>query len=276
MFSIKKQKTEKIDYTEKKLKKQKYKKIERFFFWSLLLFLIFSFFARNNFKSVKNPSEELFFEPVKTELSDHEPIEISKDGFRFTLTPLYDYKMSALVVNRLNYNWFSLTRSDNVFPMDLCVTWGENIKNGSYRDKSVSFRQDFRFCLGSWGRDSDFIWAEVSNNHLVIDDDRILKKAMSIVEGDQIRLKGKLVNVKIENIDGKLGKYENQLSNWNSSVNIGDSGAGACEVIFVEELEIIKKANPIFFYGFQITSFILVIFIIWKIGIFFYEILRGK
>lgn len=276
MLPIKKQKEQESEDTKKRFNQQRNKKLERVFFWSLVLFVIFSFFARNNFKSVHSPNKELFNEPVRSELNDKSPIEFSQDGFAFTLTPLYGYELSALVVNRFDYGWFSLTRAENVFPIDLCVTWGDNVRKGSYLHRSVGFRQDSRFCFGNWNRDANFSWTEVSNNHLVIKDREIRKKAMSIVEGDQVRLKGKLVNVKAENVDGKLGKYENQLSNWNSSVKLGDSGAGACEVIFVEELEIIKKANPMFFYGFQIGLCILAIVIFWKIGIFFYELWRGK
>lgn len=265
-----------MNYRRIELDRQLRKRIERIFFWSLVLFLIFSFFARNNFKSVKSPSPELFSEPIRSELEDSSPIEFSREGFEFTLTPLYEYEMSALVVNRLDYRWFSLTRASEAFPMDLCVTWGQNVKNGSYRHRSVNFRQDFRFCFGNWSNEAKFRWAEVSNNHLIIKDENILRKAMTISEGDQIRLKGKLVNVKAENKDGNLGKYEAQISNWNSSVELGDSGAGACEVVLVEELEIIKKANPFFFYGFQFGSYLLIAFITWKIAGFFSEIIRKK
>lgn len=276
MLPIKGQKGKSIDYTENKFNRQRKKRVERIFFWSLVLFLVFSFFARHNFKSVSSPDSELFSEPVRSQLLDDKKIEFSQDGFAFTLTPLYEYEMSALVVNKLNYELFSLTRSDNIFPVDLCLTWGENVKSGAYRHKSIGFRQDARFCFGYWNSEANFSWAEVSNNHLVIRDKEIRKKAMSIVEGDQIRLKGKLVNVEAKNVDGELGKYENQISNWNSSVKLGDSGAGACEVIFVEELEIIKKGNPLFFYGFQVALWFFLVFVFWKITIFFYELWHNK
>jgi len=266
-----KTKTKKIDYIEKRRKARKIKKIERIFFWSLVVFVIFSFFARNNFKSVELPNPELFNEPVKSKLLSSEVIEFSQDGFRFTLTPLYEYEMSALVVNRFDYTWFSLTRANSAAPMDLCVTWGENVRTGAYRHPSVSFRQDFRFCFGNWELGSNFKWAEVSNNHLIIEDPEIRKRALSIVEGDQIRLKGKLVNMKAENEDGNPGKYEDQMRNWNSSIRLGDSGAGACEVIFVEELEIIEKGNVFYREGFKVSLGLLLLFIVWKVIEFFFK-----
>ncbi len=110
----------------------------------------------------------------------------------------------------------------------------------------MKFRQDMRFCFGNWDNSSGFKLSEVSNNHLVIENEALREKAFSINEGDQIRIKGKLVNVKVVNLDGKLEKYESKSLSRNSSVKLGDSGAGACEVIYVEELEVIKKSNTFF------------------------------
>lgn len=90
------------------------------------------FFARNNFKSVKSPEPEIFTPPVRSNLSDHTPITFSQNGFDFVVKPLYEYEMSALVLNRIDYTILSLTRTSEVFPVDLCLTWGENIKSGAY------------------------------------------------------------------------------------------------------------------------------------------------
>lgn len=263
--------------TKNKTKAQiskKGKKINSFIFFVLLGVLIITFFTRNNYKNVKNPDSQLFKEPIQEKVIDSMPIEFQKDGYEFILTPLYEYEISALVVNRFDYTRFSLQRTDSVFPLDLCVIWGDNVKNGVYKDKSLTFRQDARFCWGMWGRDLNFNWGEVSNNHLVIKDELLKKKAFSISEGDQVYIKGKLVNVEAENIDGNLGDYESQLSNWNSSVKRGDSGAGACEIIYVEELEILKKANPISFYAFKISFWLLIVFVFWRFLVFFYEMFR--
>lgn len=270
------QKQKNIDYKGVRFRSQKNKKIERIFFWSLVFFVIFSFFARNNFKSVKESDPELFNKPVKSKLVDDSLIEFSQNGFDYKVKPLYEYEMSALVVNRMNYTILSLSRTSSVFPVDLCVTWGKNVESGAYKHPSVRFRQDIRFCFGNWSNDSGFKWQEVSNNHLVIRDEKLRKKALSINEGDQIRVKGKLVNVRVQSSDGSLQKYERESSSWNSSVNLGDSGAGACEVIFVEELEIIKKSNSVFHYGFKVGIALLLSFVLWKVFSFFFEFSRDE
>lgn len=258
----------KINYVSGRIKLKKINRIKRSAFLFLIAFLIFSFFARNNFKSVKFINPELFNEPIKSELSSNKPIEFQREGFQFHLKPLYEYEMSALVMNRFDYTWFSLTRADSGVPMDLCVTWGDNLKSGVYRHPSLKVRQDFRFCFVWLDNGVDFNPKEFSNNHLIIRDEAIRKKAFSVNEGDQIRLKGKLVDLKAENIDGKFKRAEGGMRDWRSSTTLADDGAGACEVIFVEELEIIKKGNPFFAYGFKISLFLLIALILWKIGLF--------
>lgn len=270
------QKQKNIDYSEVKFKSQESKKIERIFFWSLVFFVVFSFFARNNFKSVKEPNPELFNKPVKTKLVDNSLIEFSQNGFDYEVKPLYEYEMSALVVNKMDYTILSLSRTSSVFPVDLCVTWGNNLKSGAYRHPSVGFHQNFRFCFGDWSDSSGFRWHEVSNNHLVIKDESLRKKALSINEGDQVRIRGKLVNVHVQSSDGSLQKYESESSSWNSSTKLGDSGAGACEVIYVEDIEIIKKGNSIFHYGFKIGAALLLSFVVWKVFGFFFELSRDE
>ena len=52
-----------------------------------------------------------------------------------------------------------------------------NVKNGIYREKSLHFRQDGRFCWADWSHQTNFNWGEASNNHLVIKDDLLRKKA---------------------------------------------------------------------------------------------------
>ena len=95
---------------------------------------------------------------------------------------------------------------------------------------------------------------QVSNNHLVIDSEKIEKKINQLSVGDQIKIKGKLVNVHAENL-GKPGKYDPKLFEWNSSTKREDTGGGACETIYIEDIEIIKKGNAISYYLNKISWF---------------------
>ena len=75
--------------------------------------------------------------------------------------------------------------------------------------------------------------AQLSNNHVLIDDEAIRNELMKSEPGDHIRLKGMLV------------EYSNPRSGFYRSTSTirDDTGNGACETIYVTDFAIIKKAN---------------------------------
>jgi len=72
------------------------------------------------------------------------------------------------------------------------------------------------------------------------------------------------VNVKATNI-GEAGKYDPEYFELNSSTGRGDSGAGACEILLVEDIEIIKKGNQIYHVLYRWGGYLLVLLIILNI-----------
>lgn len=224
-----------------------------------------TFFSRNNLRGVSEISPEVLRQPVQTETYNSQAIEFTKDGYAYNLTPLYDYEISGLVVGKMDYRIFSLSKLDSVFPFDLCLTWGSNVSGGLYRDRRVRFSQDCRWCWAYWEGGVTVDLNELSNSHLLVNRDDILKLLKSIVRGDQIRIKGKLVNV-IARPTGKTGQPD---VTWKSSVSRTDGGAGACEVVFVEEMEILKAANVVSRILFKISSYGLLLLIAWGVIGFF-------
>jgi hypothetical protein len=230
----------------------------------LILFLI-TFFSLDSYKSIKDIHPKILEVPVQQKITESKIIKFTKDGFSYTLTPLYEYDISGLVVSRLKYNsWYSLSRVDSVFPMDICLIWGDNVKKGFFRNKSLSFKQDFRFCLYSHSGDLTFNEEELGNNHLVIESDRLLRAVQKIKVGDQIRLKGKLVNVKAVAV-GNVRMYEPKTITWFTSTSRFDKGAGACEVLFLEDIEILKANNSASFVIFSISKYALILIFLLKI-----------
>ena len=75
---------------------------------------------------------------------------------------------------------------------------------------------------------------QLSNNHVLIDDELIKTKLMSSEPGDQIWLKG------------YLAEYSNPANGFHrsTSTNRTDTGNGACETIYVTDFELVKKSNP--------------------------------
>ena len=79
----------------------------------------------------------------------------------------------------------------------------------------------------------DGVARQCSNNHLIPADTRVKKAIKKIKKGDHIRITGYLVY-----IDGK--KSDGTTFFWNSSTTRDDDGDGACEVIYVTDVEWLK------------------------------------
>lgn len=243
--------------------------LKKYYFYFLLLLLAVTFFLRNNCRNVQEIAPEVLHEPVQSELNNTSLIRFSRNDYSYELTPVYAYEISGLIASKMDYQAFSIEKFDKVFPMDLCMIWGSNVANGVYKNREVIFSQDCRWCT-VWVRQAgiSFNYNEISNSHLLISDPVLEKKAKSLVVGDQVKIIGKLVNVKA-NLTGKPGSFDSPYYSLKTSTERTDKGAGACEVIYVEDIEILKKANVIADFLFHATLYGLLILIIWNILRFF-------
>jgi hypothetical protein len=89
----------------------------------------------------------------------------------------------------------------------------------------------------------------------------------SIQTGDQVKIRGKLVNVD-GTLIGEAWKYEGTKTIWQTSISRDDTGAGACEVLYVEEIEILQRGNLIYRWLYSISFGGILIFILLKIYLF--------
>ncbi len=241
--------------------------LNRYLFTGLLLTFCVTFFTRNSLKSVLHIAPEVIRGPIQTEVWGGETITFMKDGMEYELTPLYNYTISGLIVGKMDYRLFSIYKTSSAFPIDVCLIWGDNVKNGVFRKDGVKFSQDCRWCWVEWERDVGFNVQELSNNHLIINDRGVEKKAKAMMRGDQVTLKGKLVNVKFRPRDGKQG-----WGSWNTSISREDTGAGACEVIYVEEIDVLRKGNIFSSFLFRWSVYGLLILLLYHIVRFFIPI----
>jgi len=243
--------------------------LKKYYFLVLLLILGTTFFLRNNCRNVQEIEPQVLREPVQTELQNSSLIRFSRNDYSYELQPLYNYEISGLIASKMDYQAFSIEKFDKVFPVDLCMIWGSNVANGVYRNREVVFAQDCRWCT-VWVKDrgAKFNYNEISNNHLLISDPSLERRAKSLVVGDQVKITGKLVNVKA-NLTGKPGSFDAPYYSLKSSTGRADKGAGACEVIYVEDIEVLKKANVAAGFLFTLSFYTLIGLIIWKILRFF-------
>ena len=251
--------------------KKRIAKIKKFLLITFVVIFGLTFFLKNNYRSVDNIAPEILKDPIQGDVEYKENIEFEKEGYEYKITPLYDYEISGLVVHsRLYDTWYSLHKKDKVFTVDLCMIWGSNIESKVYQKRSLRFSQDMRFCFYRWMGNISFNNSEISNSHLLIDNEKHDEIAKGILDGDQVRIKGKLVNVSAQSVDGNDSFYQN------SSTIRGDTGGGACEVILVEEVEILKKGHPVIRFFNRMSFYGIIIMIIINTIYFFINFYRDE
>jgi hypothetical protein len=147
--------------------------------------------------------------------------------------PVAEYQLTGLVVSHNDVESFADIYHDStsVDTKDLCLLWGESLETDDFhqvRFSSGPFTCYFRFPSGI-----RFDPHELSNNHLITDDDVIRRRLESVHVGDQVRLGGLLVDYQMED----------WRSFWRETSTVRDDDG--CEVIFVETLEVLREGAPL-------------------------------
>lgn len=207
------------------------------FFLSLTVFIV-TFFLKNRLPPSQKINTALYQEPLQTAV-DLEEIEVVKDNAIYEVQPLYEYELYGLVVADYNSeNAFDFAHklwNDSLNSKDLCVIWGNNVKRDDYLD--VSFSHGEWTCYYRYYSNTiQFNGDELSNNHLLPQDEQVYKQIMKASVGDQIHLKGYLSSYAWKDTDGRA------MSRGTSTVR-DDTGNGACETIYVNQFEILEKGN---------------------------------
>lgn len=137
------------------------------------------------------------------------------------------YRIRARILSRLDY---SLDAGAAISPMDLTLGWGP-MSDSSILDQ-MEISQSTRFYQwrtpGPPPLPEDVINRHAANTHLIPADSRVLDALRKMRKGQVVELSGFLVNVKRP--DGW---------NWNTSLTRDDRGAGACELMWVENARIL-------------------------------------
>ncbi|MBI4411733.1 MAG: hypothetical protein HY541_04550 [Deltaproteobacteria bacterium] len=178
-------------------------------------------------------------------------------GSAYKVQPVAGYELWGLVVTHNNiHSFFDISHNRNsVDTKDLCVMWGRNLTTKDYG--KMKFSSGDWTCYAEWSgcyfgscfsASPEFFHNEFSNNHLITSNEEVRDKINSVKIGDQIHLKGYLVNYTYPG--GVVRK---------SSLSRNDNG---CEVIFVQELEILKRFTPFWYALYSISA-----------GLFFFTLL---
>jgi hypothetical protein len=93
-------------------------------------------------------------------------------------------------------------------------------------------------CSFSWsgGLTPPFNAEKISNNHLIPADATIARRIQSIHIGDQVRMKGLLV-------DYTVTSHGREIFTRRTSLTRADTGNGACEILYVTEISLVRAGN---------------------------------
>jgi hypothetical protein len=176
-------------------------------------------------------------EPIQ-EVVDQRPFTMTINGYTYTLTPMASYDISGLVVSHHRgdalLNLYHKADPGNI--KDVCVVWGEDITNGSYR--KVRFRSEEFSCYYSWSGvvTPPFKPDKMSNNHLIPATPEVAADIRAIHIGDQVRMRGLLVDYKVTK-DGR------EIFTRRTSLTRTDTGYGACEILYTTDLAVVARGN---------------------------------
>ncbi|RYD16261.1 MAG: hypothetical protein EOP90_05610 [Lysobacteraceae bacterium] len=159
-------------------------------------------------------------EPRQTSPADDASFEFA--GFQ--LTPLADFELEARVLSREDYTFGT---ESELSPTDLALGWGRMSDSAVIAQLEIG--QSARFYHYRWRDQPPIPPREIvrssANMHLIPADDTVARDLARVREGQVVDLRGRLVEA--HRADGWR---------WRSSLTREDSGAGACELVFVDSI----------------------------------------
>ena len=160
--------------------------------------------------------------PLQTDLSQPQPLLHMKDA---TLEPLAKFALTARVLSREDYQFDD---GAVLSPTDLALGWGR--MSDSAVLSHIDIHQGVRFYTWSV-REFPIPRREIETNsanmHMIPANPEVASELKRVRVGDVVTLDGLLVEA------DRPGGWR-----WRSSLTRDDTGPGACELVYVENLEI--------------------------------------
>ena len=181
---------------------------------------------------------ELANEPLQV-AAQTAPFVTTVGGVTYTVKPVADYEIWGLVVSnhdtRTWWNWIHEATHDNLNVVDLCVVFAENVSSGGYVGLDYSSGQFVCYVqTRSTERWQRFSMRAIANNHLLADRPSLAAKLRAVRIGDQVRIRGMLA---------EYSHNHGFAYTRGTSVTRDDTGNGACETIYVQDVEILQRGR---------------------------------
>ncbi len=169
-------------------------------------------------------------EPEQVLVSGEPAVEFEAKHHHIRLLPRATYKITGYAAEtsrKLLDQW------DFVMPLDVALVWGP------VADPAVLSHLKFHLSerYVSYWYDAATpgigqIPSHIANNHLIAASDDVAEVLDGIRIGDLVTLRGKLVDVEIQDATGK------QVFRARTSLSRTDVGSGACEISWVESVDV--------------------------------------
>ena len=167
-------------------------------------------------------------------LAPEDPVQIepaTQESWSYrghTLTSLAQFQIKARVLGRERYRF---DRAAELSPVDLALGWGP--MSDTRVLAALTIVQQDRFYYWSAATlplPASDISAHSANMHMIPANDAVANRLLGAKVGQIVELRGQLIRA-----EGKDG------FRWISSLTRLDTGAGACEVIWVEEARVVDR-----------------------------------
>lgn len=163
--------------------------------------------------------------PVQNSLIPPRTMAILGDEGEVNIKLLAEYELKGVVKEKKRYKDYP----SQISRYDIVIAWGE--LNSEALDPHIKYSQGSRWYYYKYSpefpRDASYIVENSANVHLVHADDKVLKEIKKIDTDDYVSIEGYLIEVTFTN------------GPWRSSLTRTDTGNGACEIMYVTDIDIV-------------------------------------
>lgn len=231
-----------------------------------LLVTVLANARKGSFVSHRDVDPRLLEEPRQAETT-REPFSFEYMGETYDVRPVAEYEIAGLVVS-LNdpTSWWDVYHDEtSVDTKDLGLIWGPNLRSDDFHRVefwNVSWTVNWRYPAGVRFHD-----AAISNNHLVTPHQHVRDAIARVRVGDQVVLRGLLVDYAPRSRPGAWRQ---------TSTTRTDTGNGACEVVCVEELKVLRRGTPVAYVLYSLGKLALGLALLGKVAVFLYDASRTR
>lgn len=194
--------------------------------WKLIFFLLIGYGAYQHYSN--RPVMHGYGVIAALAPAQHTTSQSSQSALNFkgyTIIPQQTFAIQARVLSATHY---SFDREADLAPVDLALGWGPMSDEAILKD--IKITQSNRFY--HWHVDEFFIprsqiEKNSANMHMIPADKEVEKALKAVKEGQVVNITGFLVNASRSD-----GWY------WKSSLSRDDTGAGACELVYVTTISV--------------------------------------